>query len=92
MRMTECSHSLPSGVVQCPSLQILKNFLDVVLGNVLRVSLLEQRAWTRWPPAALPTWDSVMNFSPKSAKSSDLRVSAYFSPLPFLKNSLPSPR
>lgn len=39
-------------VVECPSLEIFKRCLDVVLGHLFWVVLLE--GWTRWPPEVLP--------------------------------------
>ena len=41
---------MPREVLQSPSLEMLKSHLDMVLGNCLWVTLLEQGGWTRWPP------------------------------------------
>lgn len=41
--------------VKGPSLEILKTWPDIVLGNLLHVTLLQQGAWTRWCPEAPPT-------------------------------------
>jgi len=35
------------------SLGISKSLLDVVLGSLLWVSLLEQEVWSKWPPEVL---------------------------------------
>jgi len=34
-------------IVECPSLEIFKSHLNIVLGNWLQVDLLEQESWTR---------------------------------------------
>lgn len=33
-----------------PSLEILKNGLNILSSNLLQVALLEKRCWTKWPP------------------------------------------
>ena len=50
VQVMEHWNRLPREVVESPSLEIFKGHLDVVLGSVLWVSLLEQWCWTRWPP------------------------------------------
>lgn len=37
---------LPRETVKSPSLEILKTQLDLVLGNLLQLTLHEQRGWT----------------------------------------------
>ncbi len=46
VRMTEPWNRLPREVVESPSLEILKNYLDMVLGNWLCVAWLEGGLWT----------------------------------------------
>lgn len=45
-RVTEHWLRLPREAVESPCLEILKTHLDTVLGNVLWVSLLDQRGWS----------------------------------------------
>lgn len=40
---------LPREVLESPSVEIPKLQLDMVLGNLLQLALLEWRGWTRWP-------------------------------------------
>ena len=39
--------SLLTEVVESPSVEIFKTHLDRVLGNCLKLTLLEQRVWSR---------------------------------------------
>ena len=39
---------LPGQVVESPSVETLKTQLDMVLGNLLQLTLLEQWSQTRW--------------------------------------------
>ncbi|RMC07402.1 hypothetical protein DUI87_16867 [Hirundo rustica rustica] len=41
-------------VVKSPSMEILKSYPVMVLGNWLQVAMLEQLGWTRWPPEDTP--------------------------------------
>ena len=43
MRVTKHCHRLPIEVVEAPPLEILKTLLDMVQGNLLSLTLLEQR-------------------------------------------------
>jgi len=47
LRVTEHWNRLPRGVVESPSLEIFKTCLDVVMYNLLWVTLLWQGGWTR---------------------------------------------
>jgi len=47
VRVSEHWHRLPREVVESPPLEILKSCLDVVLGNLLQVALLEHGGWSR---------------------------------------------
>ena len=49
LRVTEPWNRLPREVVESPSLEIFKAFLDKVLRSLLWVTLLRQEGWTRWP-------------------------------------------
>ena len=42
MRVTKHWSMLPRGVVESPSLEKFKSGLDIVLGNLLKVTLLER--------------------------------------------------
>lgn len=44
VRVMEHWYRLPREVVEVPSLEIVKSSLDIVLGNLLQPSLLEQGA------------------------------------------------
>jgi len=46
VRVTDHCHRLPIEV-EFPSVEILKSCLDMVLGNLLYMALLEQGSWTR---------------------------------------------
>jgi len=45
--VTEPWNRLPREVVESPSLEIFKTHLDKVLYNLLQVTLLRQKGWTR---------------------------------------------
>lgn len=47
VRVTKHWHRLPR---EAPCLEVLKSNLDMVLGNQLQMAVLEQVAWTVWPP------------------------------------------
>ena len=47
VRVTEHWKRLPREVVESPFLVTLESRMDVVLGNLLKVTLLEQGSWTR---------------------------------------------
>lgn len=47
MRVKEHWKRLPRKAVESPFLEILKTCLDVILCNVLKVTLLEQGGWAR---------------------------------------------
>lgn len=51
VRVTEDWSRLPGEV---PALEMLKGHLDMVMGNLLSVSLLEQGSWTRCLQRSLP--------------------------------------
>ena len=43
-----------------PSLEVRRSWLHMVLLNRFYVALLEQGAWTRWPPEAPSNLDYTM--------------------------------
>ena len=47
VRVSKHWHRLLREVVESPSLEIFRSDLDMVLGNLLQVALLEQGCWTR---------------------------------------------
>jgi len=47
LRVMEHSNRLPRGVVDSPSLEMIKTHLDVVLCSLLWMTLLWQGGWTR---------------------------------------------
>jgi len=46
VRVIKHWHRLRREVVECPLLEIFKIHLDMVLGNLIQVTLLEQEGWT----------------------------------------------
>ena len=58
VRMTEQWNRLSKVVVESPTLEILKSHLDMVLGILLYVALLDQWVRKRWPP------EVSFNFTP----------------------------
>ena len=68
VRVAEHLKRLPRKVVECLSLKILKTWLDVVLVNLLLLTLLEQGAWPRRSPGvpsnlnhATSLWDLLIS-------------------------------
>jgi len=47
VRVTEHWQRLPKEVVESPSLELFKTLLDMALGSLLKVALLEQGGWTK---------------------------------------------
>jgi len=54
VRVTEHWHRMPREVAESPSLEIFKSCLAMLLGNQLRVALLEQGAGQHDPQRSLP--------------------------------------
>ena len=46
VQVMDQSHRLPREVVESSSLEILRSCLNMVLDNLLQVSIFEQEAWT----------------------------------------------
>lgn len=55
VQVTEHWHRWPRGVVESPPLKIFQSYLDMVLGNLFWVALLEQRVGPDDPQRFLPT-------------------------------------
>lgn len=53
VKVTEHCNRLLREVVACTSLEIFRSHLKIVLGNDVRVTLLEQGAWLRQPPEVI---------------------------------------
>ena len=84
VRVTEDWHKMSREVVESPSLEILKKYLDIIMGNQLWVTLLEQECWTRWAQRSLSTWTilwfcnrDLCHIRPKPTEGTELNKSVH---------------